>query len=40
MKFDISDANKLERIPQKFAALCFNRFFPQVHYSYALSSEH
>jgi hypothetical protein len=23
-------ANKLERIQQSFAALCFNRFFPQV----------
>jgi hypothetical protein len=28
-----NDANELERI-QKFEALCFNRFFLQVHYSY------
>jgi hypothetical protein len=31
-----TDANKLERIQQKFTALCFNRFFLYVHYSYAL----
>jgi hypothetical protein len=30
-----TDANKLERIQQKFAALCFNRFSFHVHYSYA-----
>jgi hypothetical protein len=30
-----TDANKLERIQQKFAALCYNRFLPHVHYSYA-----
>jgi hypothetical protein len=35
----INDANKLERIQQKFAAPCFNRFLPQVHYSYALALE-
>jgi hypothetical protein len=29
-----TDANKLERIQQKFAALCFKRFFPHVNYSY------
>jgi hypothetical protein len=27
-----TDANKLERIQQRFAALCFNCFFPQVKY--------
>jgi hypothetical protein len=27
----------LERIQQKFAALCFKRFFPQVDYSYDLA---
>jgi hypothetical protein len=32
-----TDANKLERIQQRFAALCFNRFFPQVQYSYSLA---
>jgi hypothetical protein len=32
-----TDANKLERIQQMFAVLCFNRFFPQVHYYYSLS---
>jgi hypothetical protein len=26
-------------MPTKFAALCFNCFFPQVHYSYALALE-
>jgi hypothetical protein len=34
-----TDANKLERIQQKFAALCFNRFFPQFDYIYALALE-
>jgi hypothetical protein len=34
-----TDANKLERIQQRFAALCFNRFFPQVHYCYSLALE-
>jgi hypothetical protein len=34
-----TDANKLERIQQRFAALCFNRFFPQVHFSYSIASE-
>jgi hypothetical protein len=34
-----TDANKLERIQQRFAALCFNRFFPQVHFSYSLALE-
>jgi hypothetical protein len=32
----LTDANKLERIQRRFAALCFNRFFPQVHYYYSL----
>jgi hypothetical protein len=32
-----TDAKKLERIQQKFAALCFKRFFPQVHYRYSLA---
>jgi hypothetical protein len=31
-----TDTNKLERIQQNFAALCFNLFFPQFHCSYAL----
>jgi hypothetical protein len=33
-----ADANELERIKQKFASRCFNRFFPHVHcsYTYAL----
>jgi hypothetical protein len=26
-----TDANKLERIQQKFSALCYNRFLPNVH---------
>jgi hypothetical protein len=30
-------ASKLERMQQKFAVLFFNRFFPQVHYSYTLA---
>jgi hypothetical protein len=34
-----TDANKLERIQQRFAALCFNRFFPQVHYCSSLALE-
>jgi hypothetical protein len=34
-----TDANKLERIQQRFAALCFNIFFPQVHYCYSLALE-
>jgi hypothetical protein len=29
-------ASKLERIQQRFAALCFYHFFPQVHYCYTL----
>jgi hypothetical protein len=32
-------ANKLERIQQRFVALCFNRFFPQIHYCYFLDLE-
>jgi hypothetical protein len=34
-----TDVNKLERIQQGFAALCFNRFFPQFHYCYPLALE-
>jgi hypothetical protein len=34
-----TDANKLERIQQKFAALCINRFFPEVDYDYDLALE-
>jgi hypothetical protein len=34
-----TDANKLERNLQRLAALCFNRFFPQVHYCYSLALE-
>jgi hypothetical protein len=30
-----TDANKLECIQQKFAALCYNRILSHVHYSYA-----
>jgi hypothetical protein len=35
-----TDANKLERIQQKFAALCYNRFLNHVHYSYANALEY
>jgi hypothetical protein len=35
-----TDANKLERTQQKFAALCYNRFLPHVHYSYANALEY
>jgi hypothetical protein len=35
-----TDANILERIQQKFAALCYNRFLPHVHYSFAKSLEY
>jgi hypothetical protein len=34
-----TDTNKLERIQQRFAALGFNSFFPQVHYYYSLALE-
>jgi hypothetical protein len=34
-----TDANKLERIQQRFAALCFNRFFPGAHYCNPLALE-
>jgi hypothetical protein len=34
-----TDANKLERIQRKFAALCYNRFLPQVHYTYSNALE-
>jgi hypothetical protein len=33
-------ANKLNHIQQKFAALCYNRFLPHVHYSYAKALEY
>jgi hypothetical protein len=36
----ITDANKLERIQQKFTALCYNRFLPHAHYSYANALEY
>jgi hypothetical protein len=32
-----TDASKLERIQQRFAALCFYCFFPQVRYCYTLA---
>jgi hypothetical protein len=32
-----TDANKLERIQQRFAALFFNRFFPEVNYCYSIA---
>jgi hypothetical protein len=35
-----TDASKLERIQQKFLALCRNRFFPQIHYSYVTFSDY
>jgi hypothetical protein len=35
-----TDANKLERIQQTFAALCYNRFLPHVRYSYAIALEY
>jgi hypothetical protein len=34
-----TDANKLERIQQKFMALCFKRFFPQADYCYGFALE-
>ncbi|PNF18215.1 hypothetical protein B7P43_G17756 [Cryptotermes secundus] len=34
-----TDANKLEHIQQRFMALCFNCFYPQVHYNYSLAFE-
>jgi hypothetical protein len=34
-----TDENKLERIQQRVAALCFNRFFPGAHYCYSLALE-
>jgi hypothetical protein len=35
----ITVANKLERVQQKPAALCFSRFFPQISFSYASALE-
>jgi hypothetical protein len=35
-----ADANRLERIQQKFAALCYNRFLPHDHHSYANALEY
>jgi hypothetical protein len=32
-----TDANRLECIQQRYAALCSNRYFPQVHYCYSLA---
>jgi hypothetical protein len=32
-----SDANKLERIQQKFASVCFYRFFLHVAYNYIVA---
>jgi hypothetical protein len=34
-----TDANKLERIQQKFAFVCFCRFLPHIPYSYTLALE-
>jgi hypothetical protein len=34
-----ADANKLESVQQRFAALCFNSFFPKVHYCYSRALE-
>jgi hypothetical protein len=34
-----TNSNKLERVHQRFAALCFSRFFPEVHYCYSLALE-
>jgi hypothetical protein len=31
-----TDANKLERIQQKFASVCFYRFSPQVAYTFTV----
>jgi hypothetical protein len=35
-----TDANKLERIQQKFAVFCYNLFLPHVHCSYAKALEY
>jgi hypothetical protein len=35
-----TDDNKLERIQQKFSALCYNPFLLHVHYSYAKALEY
>jgi hypothetical protein len=32
-----TDASKLERVQQRFTALCLYRFFPQVRYCYTLA---
>jgi hypothetical protein len=34
-----TDAKKLERLQQKFASVCFYRFFPHVPYSYTFALE-
>jgi hypothetical protein len=34
-----TDANKLERIQQKFTSVCFYRFFPHVPYNYTVALE-
>jgi hypothetical protein len=33
-----TDSKKLERMPQKFAPVCFYRFFPNLPYNYVLAS--
>jgi hypothetical protein len=35
-----TDANKLKRIQQKFAVLCYIRFLSHVHYSFAKALEY
>jgi hypothetical protein len=35
-----TDANKLERIQQKYAALCYSLFLPHVQYSFANALKH
>ncbi|PNF38213.1 hypothetical protein B7P43_G13470 [Cryptotermes secundus] len=34
-----TDANKLERIQQKFASVCFYRLFPRISYTYTYALE-
>jgi hypothetical protein len=38
--FTFTNASKIERIQRKFLALCYNRFFPQIHYSYVNALVH
>jgi hypothetical protein len=35
-----TDASRLESAQRKFLALCYNRFCPQIHYTYANALEH